>query len=79
MADSYPANTVSLRGVAEGNFVVIDTTEGRQEIIAEVDYGSAAMTIYEGAIYLIQAAPWQVEKLDWEGRKAFVTRTRADY
>lgn len=79
MADSYPANAVSLRGVAEGNFVVIDTTEGRQEIIAEVDYGSAAMTIYEGAIYLIQAAPWQVEKLDWEGRKAFVTRTRADY
>ena len=79
MADSYPANTVSLRGVAEGNFVVIDTTEGRQAIIAEVDYGSAAMTLYEGAIYLIQAAPWQVEKLDWEGRKAFVTRTRADY
>ncbi len=79
MADSYPANTVSLRGVAEGNFVVIDTTEGRQEIIAEVDYASAAMTLYEGAIYLIQATPWQVETLDWEGRKAFVTRTRADY
>jgi DEAD/DEAH box helicase domain-containing protein len=79
MADSYPANTVSLRGVAEGNFVVVDTTDGGQEIIAEVDYASAAMTLYEGAIYLVQAAPWQVEKLDWEGRKAFVTRTRADY
>jgi DEAD/DEAH box helicase domain-containing protein len=23
--------------------------------------------------------PWQVERLDWTGRKAFVTRTRADY
>jgi DEAD/DEAH box helicase domain-containing protein len=79
MADSYPATTVSLRGVAEGNFVVVDTTDGRQEILAEVDYASAAMTLYEGAIYLVQAAPWQVEKLDWEGRKAFVTRTRADY
>lgn len=79
MADSYPANTVSLRGVAEGNFVVIDTTDGRRDIIAEVDYASAAMTLYEGAIYLIQAAPWQVERLDWEGRKAFVTRTHADY
>jgi DEAD/DEAH box helicase domain-containing protein len=79
MADSYPANTVSLRGVADGNFVVIDTTEGRRDVIAEVDYASAAMTLYEGAIYLVQAAPWQVEKLDWEGRKAFVTRTQADY
>jgi len=78
-ADSYPANAVSLRSVAEGNFVVIDTTEGKQNIIAEVDYSSAAETIYEGAIYMIQAAPYQVEKLDWDGRKAFVTRTRADY
>jgi DEAD/DEAH box helicase domain-containing protein len=79
MADSYPANSVSLRSVAEGNFVVIDTTGGGQTVIAEVDYSSAPMTIYEGAIYMIQSAPYQVERLDWEGRKAFVTRTRADY
>jgi len=79
MADSYPASSVSLRSVAEGNFVVIDTTGGAQQVIAEVDYGSAAETLYEGAIYMIQSAPWQVERLDWAGRKAFVTRTRADY
>ncbi|MBA4143730.1 MAG: DEAD/DEAH box helicase [Nitrosospira sp.] len=79
MADSYPASSVSLRSVADGNFVVVDVTGGKQDIIAEVDYSSAAFTLYEGAIYLIQANPWQVEKLDWEGRKAFVTRTRADY
>jgi DEAD/DEAH box helicase domain-containing protein len=79
MDDSYPANSVSLRSVAEGNFVVIDTTGGAQTVIAEVDYSSAPETIYEGAIYMVQSAPYQVEKLDWEGRKAFVTRTRADY
>jgi len=79
MDDSYPANSVSLRSVAEGNFVVIDTTGGAQTVIAEVDYSSAPETIYAGAIYMIQSAPYQVEKLDWEGRKAFVTRTRADY
>jgi DEAD/DEAH box helicase domain-containing protein len=78
-ADDYPANGVSLRSVAEGNFVVIDLTDGAHNVIAEVDYASAAMTLYEGAIYLVQAQPWQVEKLDWEGRKAFVRRTRAEY
>ena len=77
--DSYPAQSVSLRSVAEGNFVVVDTTEGQQQIIAEVDFSSAAETLYEGAIYLVQAVPYQVERLDWTGRKAFVTRTRADY
>ena len=78
-ADSYPAGSVSLRSVAEGNFVVIDTSGGGQKVIAEVDYSAAPMTLYEGAIYLVQARPYQVERLDWEGRKAFVTPTRADY
>ena len=77
--DSYPANAVSLRSVADGNFVVIDTSNGGQNVIAEVDFSSAPMTLYEGAIYLVQASPYQVERLDWEGRKAFVTPTRADY
>lgn len=77
--DSYPANTVSLRAIANGNFVVVDITDGAATIIAEVDYSAAATTLYEGAIYLVQAEPWQVERLDWEGRKAFVRRTDADY
>lgn len=77
--DSYPANAVNLRSVADGNFVVVDRTGGRQTIIAEVDYSSAALTLYEGAIYMVQSVPWQVERLDWTGRKAYVTRTHVDY
>ena len=79
VADSYPANDVSLRSVSDGNFVVIDTTDGSRRVIAEVDYTAAPMTLYEGAIYMIQARPYQVERLDWEGRKAYVRETRADY
>ncbi len=79
IADSYPANAVSLRSVADGNFVVVDRTDGRQQIIAEVDYSAAALTLYEGAIHMIQSLPYQVERLDWAGRKAFVTRTQVDY
>ncbi len=79
IADSYPAGSVSLRAIAEGNFVVVDTTDGARNVIAEVDWSSAPLTLYEGAIYMVQSRPWQVERLDWEGRKAFVTRTDADY
>jgi DEAD/DEAH box helicase domain-containing protein len=79
ITDSYPANSVNLRSVADGNFVVIDITDGRRNVIAEVDYSSAAVTLYEGAIYMVQSAPWQVEKLDWVGRKAYVRRVQADY
>jgi len=79
IADSYPANAVSLRSVADGNFVVVDRTDGRQVIIAEVDYSSAPLMLYEGAIHMVQSTPYQVERLDWEGRKAYVTRTHVDY
>ncbi len=77
VADSYPANAVSLRSVAEGNFVVVDAADRR--ILAEVDWTGAPSTLYEGAIYLIQARPYQVERLDWVGRKAYVRATEADY
>ena len=43
-----------LRSVADGNFVVVDRTDGRQSIIAEVDYSAAALTLYEGAIHMVQ-------------------------
>ena len=79
IADSYPANSVSLRSIAEGNFTVIDITGGGKDVIAEVDYAAAAVTLYEGAIHMVQSAPWQVERLDWVGRKAFVRATNADY
>src|SRR6476620_8782589 len=79
IADSYPANAVSLRSVADGNFVVVDRTDGRQVIIAEVDYSSAPLMLYEGAIHMVQSTPYHVERLDWEGRKAYVTRTHVDY
>lgn len=79
IADSYPANAVSLRSVADGNFVVVDRTDGKQTIIAEVDHSAAALTLYEGAIHMVQSTPYQVERLDWEGRKAYVSRTQVDY
>ena len=79
VTDAYPANAVSLRSVAEGNFLVIDQDRDGRQIIAEVDFSSAPETLYPGAIYMVQAAPYQVESLDWEGRKAYVRPTRADY
>lgn len=77
--DAYPANAVSLRSVAEGNFLVVDQDHDSRQVIAEVDFSSAPETLYPGAIYMLQAAPYQVESLDWDGRKAYVRPTRADY
>jgi DEAD/DEAH box helicase domain-containing protein len=78
VSDSYPADSVSLRSVSSDNFVVVDIT-GDHRIIAEVDFPSALTTLHEKAIYLHDSRQYQVEKLDYTGRKAFVRRVDSDY
>ena len=78
VSDSYPADTVSLRSVSSDNFLVVDIT-GDHRIIAEVDFPSALTTLHEKAIYLHDAKQFQVEKLDFDGRKAFVRQVDSDY
>ena len=77
-SDTYPADAISLRSVTSDNFVVIDITF-EPKVIAEVDFPSALTTLHEKAIYLHEARQYQVEKFDYEGRKAYVRRVECDY
>jgi DEAD/DEAH box helicase domain-containing protein len=78
VSDSYPADSVSLRAVTSDNFLIVDITAGHR-IIGEVDFPSALATLHEKAIYLHDAHQYQVEKLDFDGRKAFVREVDSDY
>ncbi|MCW5962892.1 MAG: DEAD/DEAH box helicase [Bryobacterales bacterium] len=78
IADTYPADTVSLRAITSDNFVVIDIT-GEAKVIAEVDFPSALTTLHEKAIYLHEARQYQVERFDYDGRKAYVRAVECDY
>jgi DEAD/DEAH box helicase domain-containing protein len=77
-SDTYPADAVSLRSVSSDNFVVVDIT-GDHKVIAEVAFTAALTTLHEKAIYLHEARQYQVEKLDYEGRKAYVRAVDCDY
>jgi DEAD/DEAH box helicase domain-containing protein len=76
-ADVYPANHVSLRNIGWDNFVIIDRGAGR--VIAELDWRSAHTMLHEQAIYQHEAEQYQVEKLDFENHKAYVTKVAPDY
>ncbi|MBM3813411.1 MAG: DEAD/DEAH box helicase [Acidimicrobiia bacterium] len=77
-SDSYPADAISLRSVSSDNFVVIDET-GEAKVIAEVAYTAAPAELHEKAIYLHEARQYQVERLDFANRKAYVRRVECDY
>ena len=76
--ESYPANAVSLRSVSSDNFVVVDTT-GESRVIGETDFTSGLPTLHPKAIYMVEGMLYQVERLDFDGRKAFVREIDCDY
>jgi DEAD/DEAH box helicase domain-containing protein len=76
-ADAYPANHVSLRNLGWDNFVIIDRAMGR--VIAELDWRSTHTMLHEQAIYQHEAEQYQVEELDFENHKAYVTKVEPDY
>src|SRR5204862_2569104 len=76
--ESYPADAVSLRSVSSDNFVIVDTTRG-ERVIGETDFSSGPATLHEKAIYIIEGQLFQVERLDFDGRKAFVRSVDCDY
>ncbi len=77
-SDTYPADAISLRSVTSDNFVVIDITHA-PEVIAEVSFPNALTALHEKAIYLHEARQYEVEKFDYEQRKAFVKQVECDY
>ena len=76
--ESYPADAVSLRSVSSDNFIIVDLTHG-ERVIGETDFTSAPSVLHEKAIYIIEGQLFQVERLDFENRKAFVRSVECDY
>ena len=48
-------------------------------VIGEVDRFSAPTLIHEEAIYIHEGRQYQVEKLDYEEKKAYVRQVNVDY
>ena len=77
--ENFPASDFSLRHGAPENVVIIDTTGDRHRVLGEVDLFAAPLLVHEKAIYIHQGVQHHVDRLDWEERKAYVTRTDVDY
>ncbi len=78
-SEHFPADEFSLRTVSEENFVVVDQTGSRPRIIGEVDFHSAPMLLHPHAIYLHGGKQYEVQRLDYTERKAYVKETAVEY
>ena len=79
MEDTYPAEEISLRSATRENVVIIDITGPSPCVIGEVDRFSAPMLVHEEAIYMHGGNQFQVEKFDFEEKKAYVRQVDVNY
>ncbi|MFD0051652.1 DEAD/DEAH box helicase [Actinomycetes bacterium NPDC127524] len=77
---SFPASNISLRSASQENVVIIDRSVTNDvKIIGEMDRFSAMTLLHDEAIYLHEGIQYQVEKLDWDHKKAYVTEVDVEY
>ncbi len=80
MNDSFPAHNISLRSASQENVIIIDQSDiANVRVIGEMDTFSAMTLLHDEAIYLHQGIQYQVEKLDWDEKKAYVREVDVDY
>ena len=80
MAEEFPASDVSLRSIGDENFLIIDiTTPEHRRVIGEMDRYTVPMLLHEHAIYMHEGQQFQVEKLDFDDKKAYVRAVDVDY
>lgn len=78
-SENFPATMVSIRDIPDENFVIIDTGPAQPSVLGEIDFVSAHKTVYEKAIYQHGGKLFEVHRLDYEDRKAWVRPVNPDY
>jgi DEAD/DEAH box helicase domain-containing protein len=82
IGSAFPADGVDLRGSIEENFTVVEDLPGRAEhgrILAEVDFEDGSLYLHPGAIYPLEGKTYEVRRLDWDERKAYVREAAVSY
>lgn len=78
--EEFPAAEISLRSAGDENFMIVDITDADGHvIIGEMDRYTVPMLLHEQAIYLHDARQYQVEKLDFDHKKAFIRQVDVGY
>jgi DEAD/DEAH box helicase domain-containing protein len=74
-----PSNFVAIRDTEDDHFAVIDTTNGRNVVLEELEASRAFFTIYDGGIFLHQGNTYLIKEFSQEAMMAKVERVKVDW
>ena len=59
--------------------MIVDTEVPRPDVIGEMDRSATPTQLHEEAIYIQEGSQYQVDRLDWDKKKAYVRPVDVDY
>lgn len=69
----------SLRGKPEVSYAVVDTTNGRNAVIEEIEESRVTFTLYDGGIFLHKGQTYLILEFNHDGRFAKVKKVNVDW
>ncbi|MEA4959123.1 MAG: DEAD/DEAH box helicase [Anaerolineaceae bacterium] len=79
LGEQFPAAEVSLRSSTPSRISLKSTTDEGEELIGEIDAGSAAWLVHPEAVYLHEAETYTVKDLDLEHGLCLLEKGQTDY
>jgi DEAD/DEAH box helicase domain-containing protein len=76
---AYPAENISLRSATAENIVIIDTTNGKNAVLGEMDRPSAKEMLFPQAIYIHRDRQFTVLELDLKERRCLVAEKDVNF
>jgi DEAD/DEAH box helicase domain-containing protein len=74
-----PSSFVAIRDTEDDHFAIIDTTNGRNVVLEELEASRAFFTIYDGGIFLHQGNTYLIKEFSQERMMAKVERVKVDW
>ncbi|KAK5127812.1 hypothetical protein LTR85_004928 [Meristemomyces frigidus] len=75
----HPSRTVAIRDTEDSHFAIVDTTNGRNVVLEELEASRAFFTIYEGGIFLHQGNTYLVKEMSTDRMIAKVSLVKVDW
>ncbi|CUA70624.1 hypothetical protein RSOLAG22IIIB_04218 [Rhizoctonia solani] len=80
----FPAKYISIRGIEEEKYAVIDTTllehaEGQARVIEEIEVSRAIFELYEGGVFLHQGHTYIVTQVSHDEKQARMVRSDVNW
>lgn len=75
----WPSKHVSIRGIEEDQYAVVDITNNRNIVIEEIEASRTSFTLYEGGIFIHQGYPYLVREFNTDDHYAKVERVDVDW